>query len=551
MFDINAALGCTDRPLQVGDWVELVDPQPHSNVHSLTFTRELREMDWPQQVLAVKTSKSTCGDNVLVSGAKIEAMADRFRRVPPPASETSEVEQLREQVLDLTHERDRYKQAFVKALACVDQAFQPDGKPEAILPDFCRLGDDKFEAVPRLAREHKQLSSKLSTVTAERDSLAAKLAEVEQERDEARESAKRAEADAAAMRELADDAYKLTTVYPRPYNNAGYELSNQITLACDKVRKGTAGRDLLDRHAKEIAAKDAEIETLKRHWIEDDRDLNELIEENERLKEAITELSQDAEGMRRLFEWAQTSPMPSASEFFEPGTKASDYAKRLEQIFKKTKRRAKKCRTAKAALVEHYRGKIDPAWFGEVEYRVRGDGCRYRRNGLAAQLWVANSWWDSSIEYKSWAELLASGETVPCTADGKPIVKGPSREWLEKMADAEDQCESVTAISPELLEAVECEHDTSGNPCPCNPVVEDYSKCQSCGVAWHDHLGITGVCKQLQECKAKAAMLDELREWIKNATFGLVGKSIVIGCQCEPVKFAELLQSIRDRKDGE
>ena len=39
-----------------------------------------------------------------------------------------------------------------------------------------------------------------------------------------------------------------------------------------------------------IAELEAEVETLKRHWIEDDRDLKELVEQNESLTKRIAEL---------------------------------------------------------------------------------------------------------------------------------------------------------------------------------------------------------------------------------------------------------------------
>ena len=48
--------------------------------------------------------------------------------------------------------------AYKRALACVDRVFQEDStKPPPILPDFCKLGDDKFEAVIHLAEAYARI----------------------------------------------------------------------------------------------------------------------------------------------------------------------------------------------------------------------------------------------------------------------------------------------------------------------------------------------------------------------------------------------------------
>ena len=53
-----------------------------------------------------------------------------------------------------------YRTLFERALASVDCAFQVDsGKPSPILPDYCRLGEDKFEAVERLAKDYRELKA--------------------------------------------------------------------------------------------------------------------------------------------------------------------------------------------------------------------------------------------------------------------------------------------------------------------------------------------------------------------------------------------------------
>jgi len=52
--------------------------------------------------------------------------------------------------------------------------------------------------------------------------------------------------------------------------------------------------------------------------------------------------------------------------------------------------------------------------------------------------------------------------------------------------------------------------------------------------------------RQLAERDRDAELRRELRAWIKNGVFSVVGYSVVIGCQCIPTELAELLISIRD-----
>lgn len=51
------------------------------------------------------------------------------------------------------------------ALGCVDRVFQQCAEiPEPILPDFCHLGEDKFEAVVRLAELYRDNARTLGTL---------------------------------------------------------------------------------------------------------------------------------------------------------------------------------------------------------------------------------------------------------------------------------------------------------------------------------------------------------------------------------------------------
>lgn len=68
-----------------------------------------------------------------------------------------------------------YKQMFDHAIACIDRVFQKcEENPHPILPNFCRLGADKFEAVILLAQEFVKVREENERLRAE---LAAEKAE--------------------------------------------------------------------------------------------------------------------------------------------------------------------------------------------------------------------------------------------------------------------------------------------------------------------------------------------------------------------------------------
>jgi len=55
-----------------------------------------------------------------------------------------------------------YEKLFLAALRNVDRVFQRCGEnPNPILPDFCKLGEDKFVAVVRLAEKYAQQEAEL------------------------------------------------------------------------------------------------------------------------------------------------------------------------------------------------------------------------------------------------------------------------------------------------------------------------------------------------------------------------------------------------------
>lgn len=65
-----------------------------------------------------------------------------------------ENEELRERIAEL----EQYKTLHKHALDCVDRVFQVCTEiPNPILPNFAKLGEDKFRAVIRLAKAYKEL----------------------------------------------------------------------------------------------------------------------------------------------------------------------------------------------------------------------------------------------------------------------------------------------------------------------------------------------------------------------------------------------------------
>lgn len=55
---------------------------------------------------------------------------------------------------DLQYKYDNLLKAFQGHVTQIDKIFQDD---DCILPNFCRVGDDKFEACVRLAGKYKEL----------------------------------------------------------------------------------------------------------------------------------------------------------------------------------------------------------------------------------------------------------------------------------------------------------------------------------------------------------------------------------------------------------
>jgi len=179
----------------------------------------------------------------------------------------------------------------------------------------------------------------------------------------------KAEADAAAMRRtMTENESRLKDVIRRigVSTTTGW-ITHELNHVLLDIPSGTAGRELLDRHKAKLAAKDAEIEQER--------------------KLSRSCMSQNA-------------------------------------------RLVRKSRTAKTALFEHYRGKIDPAWFGEkselYKYRTTANpsGVIWRTSdGKSCKASMVGHAWITATAYSSWQECCDDKRTYPCNADGTPLAK--------------------------------------------------------------------------------------------------------------------------------
>ena len=388
-MNINAALGMVERPLQVGDWVEAIDP--HSKWPMAI------DMNKPMRVVDIV--RRFGWDCLVLEGQKENPWVPyKFRRVDPPIERDEVCDSVERKLYDailLSHDDMQQERDTLREQLATAQA-------EAELTDWRDTAEALYKAVP-VAYERGQLPENGKRKPSEM--VKEYLAELQ--------------AESAAMRDALDKArIELLWLIQQTKSRQGGSVDMAHHGAIEAL-KGTAGCDLLDRY-------NAEIDELGKRLASISEMHHDLDRENARLE--------------------------------------------------------RKCRAAKAALVETYRGKIDGAWFGDEYPTYTTDGIQFvwRKNAdgtIDARDIDGNKWWRV-------IGLTESG-FPRCHADGTPLAKGPSREYMQQMADAEDECESVTAISPELMEALD------GNRPP--------AKCESCGVAWRDHLGPTGLCKQLQD----------------------------------------------------
>jgi hypothetical protein len=81
-------------------------------------------------------------------------------------SQTCRIAELERENVALRKRLAMFEREFLRAVDCVDRVFQMDStKPPPLLPDFVRPGDDKFEAVVRLAEEYIALRERLAMAT--------------------------------------------------------------------------------------------------------------------------------------------------------------------------------------------------------------------------------------------------------------------------------------------------------------------------------------------------------------------------------------------------
>lgn len=435
-MNINEALGDVRRPLQVGDWVECVNANECD---------ELEEASWPKQIKFID-------DGVWVgfdSDQRGEWGMRRFRRVDPPTSEVDEVAEvaelrrqlaeanerdeyydcchdLRQKVVQLERERDELRDQSVMTihgltaernalsdkLAVATERMQCGHLRPSIVTsvesnsNWCgecdmqsRLSDavqmekhnkeqwDREKerrvyyqnivyAVCNLLDSHLGYTPGQGIVTGTAETPSTMVADTLEKVLFRCRQLDTAEADAAAMRRtMTENESRLKDVIRRigVSTTTGW-ITHELNHVLLDIPSGTAGRELLDRHKAKLAAKDAEIEQER--------------------KLSRSCMSQNA-------------------------------------------RLVRKSRTAKTALFEHYRGKIDPAWFGEkselYKYRTTANpsGVIWRTSdGKSCEASMVGHAWITATAYSSWQECCDDKRTYPCNADGTPLAK-PTKDFAE------------------------------------------------------------------------------------------------------------------------
>lgn len=263
-------------------------------------------------------------------------------------------------------------------------------------------------------------------------SLQRQLKRMERQLADERELAKQREAELSSIAESCDITRKHDAWYQRDHDNDGKPYG---TLA--------------EAVAAELKDRDEDHQRLEA----DAAAMRRTMTENEsRLKDVIRRI-----GVSSTTGWITHElnhvlldiPSGTASrELIDEMQRKDDRIRELEHLLslevqhsrdadEHIERLQRKCRTAKAALVEHYRGKIDQAWF-EWQYRKGAHGAIYRFNGTAFEVKSASLGWTDSITYINWKACCDDPATYPCNADGTPLVKGDDdadllrklREWI-------------------------------------------------------------------------------------------------------------------------
>lgn len=231
------------------------------------------------------------------------------------------------------------------------------------------------------------------------------------ERDQLREQLATVQAEAAAMRDKGD---KLGWWINNAVNekNACQEYKEAVCEFIDTLQGATAGRDLLD--------------DMKRK----DERIKELEARNDELQLDLENVDYDDHvSLQELTEWSLMKPLPRVKDQFELNSPISIVAATIEKYRDRWRRAKRKCRTAKAALVEHYRDKIDPAWFGDQptpepvwQYRWKPMyQILYRGNESGVFQKLPSGNWDRSGTYPEWQDCCDDPATYPCNESGERI----------------------------------------------------------------------------------------------------------------------------------
>lgn len=219
-MNINAALGMvSERPLQVGDWVELINGESSGLVG----------FEWPQQVTWAEGEMVSFASGV-IPGKWWDC---RFRRVDPPR-ERDEVAELREKLEQAAKECGKLKSEL-------EQVTRERDELQLINESLGRLNTNVVDYSEKIEKERSALREQLSTVQAE----------------------------AAVMRRIMDEnESRLNDVIRRIGSvvDIGW-IKHELRFVLQECN-ATAGRDLLD----EMQRKDDRIADLERQLADHKRD---------------------------------------------------------------------------------------------------------------------------------------------------------------------------------------------------------------------------------------------------------------------------------------
>ena len=254
----------------------------------------------------------------------------------------------------------------------------------------------------------------------------------------------KAEADAAAMRRtMTENESRLKDVIRRigVSTTTGW-ITHELNHVLLDIPSGTAGRELLERHKKELAELRVQLDNERQFFAVNQHTIEAQAEEIKRLNDRLRSLDEFCKENSKDFSRVTVERDRKEIDLLHIkmavfGDDCDYWSKSWQETVDEIERLTRKCRTSKAALVEAYRGKIDPAWFGEkselYKYRTTANpsGVIWRTSdGKSCEASMVGHAWITATAYSSWQECCDDKRTYPCNADGTPLAK-PTKDFAE------------------------------------------------------------------------------------------------------------------------